>query len=355
MASKYDPEKDYAKYQDLANEQDDLAKRIADLLEENHKLSQRVEAHLAAARESISPELIKIAAHEFQVEILNEITLAVIESNDLEKAVKLIDHLETHLESRLRLSLRQGEELPRRDATPTLSPAIAAKQRLEAQPQPQVKTQTRDPKVGSPQPQPQPQGQASVSAPPPPPPKGSGNHLVERRTVLNDRVNEICRYEYDGDRLTRMVFFDTTGQPVRTQQMIYDKDGVLVQEIHIDRSGVTLQVFDREVGKDGKIAKEITRNSQNEILHTIEFQYDKKGRLLKKEWHDNNKRRTKSWEYKYDKDGKEPVKIIWHDERNKPYGFVDLRYDDKGHILEEISKDRSGDIIRSLSYQYFYG
>ncbi len=346
MASKYDPEKDYARYLDFAKEQEELAKRIADLLEENRKLSQRVEAHLVTARESISPELIKIAAHEFQVEILNEITLAVIESNDLEKAVKLIDHLETHLESRLRLSLRQGDELSRRDATPTLSPAIAAKQRLE--PQPQTKTPTRETKTG---PGPQPQ----TSAPPPPPPKGSGNHIVERRTVLNDRVNEICRYEYDGDRLTRMVFFDPAGQPVRTQQMIYDKDGVLVQEIHIDRSGVTLQVFDREVGKDGKIAKEVTRNSQNEILHTIEFQYDKKGRLVKKEWHDNNRRRTKSWEYKYDKDGKEPVKIIWHDERNKPYGFVDLRYDDKGHILEEISKDRSGDVIRSLSYQYFYG
>lgn len=352
MASKYDPEKDYLKYQDLAKEQEELAKRIADLLEENRKLSQRVEVHLAAARESISPELIKIAAHEFQVEILNEITLAVIESNDLEKAVKLIDHLETHLESRLRLSLKQGDEHPRRDATPTLSPAIAAKQRVP-EPQPQSRPQIKDTRTASPQSQPQ--VQASVSAPPPPPPKGSGNHLVERRTVLNDRVNEICRYEYDGDRLTRMVFFDTAGQPVRTQQMMYDKDGVLVQEIHIDRSGVTLQVFDREVGKDGKIAKEITRNSQNEILHTIEFQYDRKGRLIKKEWHDSNKRRTKSWEYKYDKEGKEPVKIVWHDERNKPYGFVDLRYDDKGHILEEISKDRSGDVIRSLSYQYFYG
>lgn len=343
MANKYDPEKDYEKYQELAKEQDDLAKRIAELLEENRKLNERVEMHLAAARQSITPELIKIAAHEFQVEILNEITLAVIESNDLEKAVKLIDHLETHLESRLRLSLRHGEDIRAKDSTPTLSPAVAAKRELSSQQQSQKKGPEPTPK--------------DDSAKPPPPPKtsGSGTRIVERRTVLNDRVNEICRYEYEGNTLTRMVFFDNQGQPARTQQMIYDKAGELVQEIHIDRSGVTLQVFDREIGKDGKISKEIMRNSQNEVLHTIEYIYDRKGRLLKKEWKDSHNKRTKSWEYKYDKDGKEPVKIIWHDEKNKPYGYVDLRYDDKGHILEEISKDRSGDIIRALSYQYFYG
>lgn len=337
MAAKYDPEKDYTRYLELAKEREELLKAIAELIEEDRKLQEKIEKHKEAARELVTNDLIQTAAHEFQVEILNAITQAVMDSGDLQKAVRLIDRLETHLEARLRLSLK--EEDTRREAPPTVSPAIAARKQEAPKTQPE--------KV-----------QQSGKEAPPPPTSGSSSaagKIVERRNMVNDEISEICRYEYDGERLSRLVFFDAASRPLRTHQMIYDRDGNLVQEIHIDRSGVTLQVFDRELDKNGRIAKEITRNSQNEIISTVEFVYDRKGRLAKKQWKDARGNKTKSWEYRFDRDAKEPEKIIWRDERNKPYGFVELKYDDKGHILSEISKDRSGDVIRSQTYQYFYG
>ncbi|GEM_PF-1940816 len=351
--NKYDPEKDFAAYHELAKELDNVAEQIAKLIEKSNQIKQKVDEHLHKAQQDISFDVIKAAAHEFQVEMLNEITRAVIEANDLEKAVRLIDHLETHLEARLRLSLKmQGKELPARkikkDATPTVSPTVAAKKSIQIQeqkksPQPSGnKTQLQATKKPS----------APPSFPSGPVPAGK---IVERRTLLNDKVNEICRYEYENNKLSRILFLDSSGSPLRTHQMIYDKNGTLVQEIHIDRSGVTLQVFDRELDKNGKITKEITRNSKNETLNTVEFTYDRKNRLVKKQWRDSRGNKTKVWEYKFDKDAKEPSRIIWKDERNKPYGFVELRYDDKGHIIEETSKDRSGDLIRSIKYQYFYG
>lgn len=340
MVTKYDPEKDYEKYLELAKEQQELEGRIAEFEKERRKLNEKVGKHLEVARNAVNFDIIKAAAHEFQVEILNEITKAVIESNNLEKAVKLIDHLETHLEARLRLTLKR-EDVARDKAPPTVSPAIAARKKLamEAEKKPEA-VQPRKP---------------GVQAPPPPTVAKAGGKIIERRTVIDDRITEICRYEYDNDRLARMIFLDPNGNPLRTHQLIYDKDGALVQEIHIDRAGITLQVWDREMNKEGKIGREIVRNAHNEVLHTVEFKYDRHGRLTKKEWRDSRNKRTKSWEYRHEKEAKEPIKIIWRDERNKPYGFVELRYDDKGHIIEEISKDREGELIRALNYQYFYG
>jgi exonuclease VII small subunit len=338
MADKYDPDKDYAEYLELAKGQQELEDRIAKLLEERRKLKEKADRHLEKAGQAVDFDLIKIAAHEFQVEILNEITKAVIESNNLEKAVKLIDHLETHLEARLRLAPKREDEATKKKAPPTVSPAIAARKKLQP--------------TGEPA-RPEPSGPTEQA--PPTPPAGAGRNIIERRTVLNDRLHEICRYEYDNDRLTRMIFLGPNGNPLRTHQLIYNKDGTLVQEIHIDRAGITLQVCDREFNKQGKIAKEIVRNPHNEVLHTVEFRYDRHARLTKKEWRDSRHRRIKSWEYRYEQDAADPSKIIWRDERNKPYGFVELRYDDKGHIIEETSKDRAGDLIRAITYQYFYG
>lgn len=341
MTNKYDPDKDYAEYLELAKEQEELEGRIAKLLEERQKLNEKAGRHLEKARQVVNFDLIKTAAHEFQVEILNEITKAVIESNNLEKAVRLIDHLETHLEARLRLTPKREDEASSKKAPPTVSPAIAARKR----PQPAKEPAGPEPK--------KPPEQAPY--PSPPPSVRAGGKIIERRTVLNDRLQEICRYEYDNNRLTRMIFLDPNGNPLRTHQLIYEKDGRLAQEIHIDRAGITLQVCDREFNKQGKIAKETIRNPHNEVLHAVEFKYDRHARLAKKEWRDSRHRRIKSWEYRYEQDAADPSKIIWRDERNRPYGFVELRYDDKGHIIEETSKDRAGDLIRSITYQYFYG
>lgn len=341
MANKYDPDKGYTEYLELAKNQEELEGRVAKLLEERRKLKEKADKHLEMARQAVNFDLIKTAAHEFQVEILNEITKAVIESNNLEKAVKLIDHLETHLEARLRLSPKRENEATKKKAPPTVSPAIAARKKPQPTKKPALLEPTR------------PREQAAY--PPPHPSEGAGGKMIERRTILNDRLHEICRYEYDNDRLTRMIFLDPNGNPLRTHQLIYNKDGTLVQEIHIDRAGITLQVCDREFNKQDKIAKEIVRNPHNEVLHTVNFKYDRHARLTKKEWRDSHHKRTKSWEYRYEKDAADPAKIIWRDERNKPYGFVELRYDDKEHIIEETSKDRTGDLIRSITYQYFYG
>jgi hypothetical protein len=344
MVTKYDSEKDYAAYHELAKETEELEARIAEILAQRHKLNEKVARHLEAARKQVTFDIVKAAAHEFQVEILNEITKAVIESNNLEKAVKLIDHLETHLEARLRLNLKK-EDVAKSTAPPTVSPAVATRKRPPLTAKKPAGQQIPAPRSAS----------GTAQQPPPPASGKAGGNIVERRTVLNNRLNEICRYEYDNDRLTRMVFLDAKGNPLRTHQLIYDKQGNLVQEIHIDRAGITLQVWDREMNRDGKIVREIIRNAHNEVLHSVEFKYDRHDRLGKKEWRDSHNKRAKSWEYKYDKDAKEPSKIIWRDERNKRYGQVELRYDDKGHIIEEISKDRAGDLIRALNYQYFYG
>lgn len=361
MATKYNPEKDYAAFLELAKEQDELEGRIAELMEERRKLQERIDKHLEAGRQALTFDIIKTAAHEYQVEMLNEITRAVIESNDLEKAVKLIDHLETHLEARLRLK----PDRPSAEGPPSVSPAIAAKREASGPPsktvtvqKPAKSTEAKAPEVEKPgtvDAGPKPAG-GPEQAPPPPPKTTKGGRIVERRTVMNEKLHEICRYEYEGDRLARMLFLDSRGNPLRTHQLIYDKDGTLIQEIHIDRAGVTLQVCNREISKEGKITKETVTNAHNEVLHTVEFKYDRHLRLMKKIWKDSNGKKTKTWEYKYEKkDDKAPSKIIWKDEKNKPYVFVDLRYDDKGHILAETSRDRSGDIIRSQNYQYFYG
>jgi len=339
MATKYDPEKDYAKYLELAKKQEELDGRIAALLEEQQKLKSKIAKHLEAARKAVGFELIKAAAHEFQVEILNDITRAVIEANDLEKAVRLIDHLETHLEARLRLSFGQK---PKEEAPPSVSPAIAAKKAaVPAEKQVAAATQPKS-------------TQRPIGATPPPI-STKGGRITERRALLGDSLNEVCRYEYDGDRLARMVFLDAEGNPLRTHQLIYDREGTLVQEIHIDRAGVTLEVCSRELDRDGRILKETMSNAHNEVLHTIEFKYDRRGRLQKKQWRDARGRKTKSWDYRYKKGAQEPTRIIWRDERRRPYVFVELYYDDKGHIIKEISKDRSGDVIRAITYQYFYG
>lgn len=332
--AKYDAEKDYAKYLELMGEREELLKAISELLEEDRKLKEKIDKHKETAREQISDDLIQSAAHEFQVEILNAITQAVMDSGDLQKAVRLIDRLETHLEARLRLSLKDEER--KAEETPTLSPAIAARKQESAQAPTAEKAEPRL--------TPTPSGSPSTTG-----------KIVERRNMVDDKLSEICRYEYDGERLSRLVFLDPAGRPLRTHQMIHDREGNLIQEIHIDRSGVTLQVFDRELDKTGRISKEITRNAQNEILSIVEFLYDRKGRLTKKQWKDSHGKKTKAWEYRYEKDAREPDRIIWHDERNRPYGYVELKYDDKGHILSEVSKDRSGDVIRSQNYQYFYG
>lgn len=349
MAIKYDPEKDYTKFRELAEQMKDIEDRLLTILDEKGKIEGKISAHIETSRAKIDEDLIKTAAHEYQIEILNEITQAVVDSGDLQKAVRLIDYLESHLEARLRLTFRGEEKPTEQPQTPTVSPAVAARKQLDAS---EKRAPGTAPVVTFPQ-----RSATGAKAPPPPPVSSGkpGGRIAERRTVLNDRINEICRYEYDGNRLSRLVFLDAQGNPVRTHQMIYDKEGRLVQEIHIDRAGVTLQVFDRELDSEGRIKRETTRNAQNEILNTVDLGYDRKGRLVKKQWRDSRGKKTKAWEYKYDRDIKEPEKIVWRDERNRPYGYVELRYDDKGHIIAETSKDRDGDVIRSITYQYFYG
>lgn len=338
---KYDPTIDYAKYAELAKESKELEARIVELQEERRKFQEKVKQHLAEAREALEQELVQKAAHEFQLEFMSKLSSAVRDSDDLQ-AAKLLDSLKSHISGRLRLSPEPVKETAGPQEPPTVSPAIVAKKGTAPPP---TKLQ------------PTPQAPAlSKKAPPPPPRSGkTDGHIVERRTMLNDSLNEICRYEYEGNQLIRMVFLDAEGNPLRTHQIIYDKDGNLLQEIHVDQAGRTLQVLERQQTPDGQILKEIIRNSENELLNTVEFEYDKQGRLIKKEWRDAKNKRTKVWEYEYEKNTKDPSKIVWRDERNKPYGQVELRYDEQGHIVKEISKDRTGDVIRSIDYQYFYG
>ncbi|MBN2378385.1 hypothetical protein JXM67_01085 [candidate division WOR-3 bacterium] len=335
MTQKYDATVDYAKYLELAKEAKELEARIEELQEERRKFQEKVEEHLAYAREATDNLLIDKAAHELQVELMNKLNAAVRGSDDKE-AAKLLESLKSHLSGKMTYEPEEAASATLKE-TPSVSPAIAAKKSVPQQITP-------------------PPAATSKKAPPPPPNSGKpGGQIIERRTLLNDTLNEICRYEYEDDELTRMVFLDAEGNPLRTHQMIYDKDGNLKQELHVDQAGRTLQVLERQQTKEGRIMKEIIRNSENELLNMVDFEYDSNGRLLKKEWSDAKKKRTKVWEYEYESGKKDPVRIVWRDERNKPYGQVELKYDEQGHIAKEISKDRTGDVIRSIDYQYFYG
>jgi len=333
---KYDPTVDYAKYLELAQEAKELEARIQELHEERSKFHDKVEQHLSSARVAASEDLMDKAEQELQAELMNRLNAAV-SSGDDELAAKLLDGLKSHYTGKSKPGESPSAE------PPSVSPAIAAKKSASK------------PADVKPQPAPQPASQVKKAPPPPPASTKPSGQIIERRTLLNDSLNEICRYEYSGNRLGKMVFLDSEGNPLRTHQMVYDKDGNLSQEVHVDQAGRTLQVLERQSSKDGKILKEIIRNADNELLNSVEFTYDPQGRLKKKEWHDAKDKRTKVWEYEYDKSAKDPVRIVWRDERNKPYGQVDLKYDEKGHIVKEISKDRTGDVIRSIDYQYFYG
>ena len=67
MANKYDPDKGYTEYLELAKNQEELEGRVAKLLEERRKLKEKADKHLEMARQAVNFDLIKTAAHEFQV------------------------------------------------------------------------------------------------------------------------------------------------------------------------------------------------------------------------------------------------------------------------------------------------
>ncbi|MBD3363726.1 hypothetical protein GF359_00770 [candidate division WOR-3 bacterium] len=321
----------------MAQEAKELEARIEELREERSKFQEKVEGHLKEARTAAADELIEKAEQELQSELMNRLNAAVSNGNE-ELATKLLDGLKSYYSGKIKPGAKTDSSEP-----PSVSPAIAAKKSTS--------------KPQEPKPQPPSQRPTAEKKAPPPPPSSSkpSGKIIERRTMLNDSLNEICRYEYSDGQLTKMIFLDSEGNPLRTHQMVYDKDGNLEKEIHVDQAGRTLQVLERETSKSGKIVKEIIKNADDELLNSVEFDYDNQGRLNKKEWFDAKAKRTKVWEYEYEKSNKDPLRIIWRDERNKPYGQVELKYDEKGNITKEISKDRTGDVIRSINYHYFYG
>lgn len=304
MGTSFEAEEYYSEYKQLYKEKEELDKEINRLKEEKNKIERAIEAHIVKVRKLVSKEFIKEVEKKYEEDTLAQIQKAINEGN-LETAVKILGELESYIRSKI------GIQKPP-PAPPVISSPVIPKK-------------------------------AEV-------PEGK---IKERRTYEEGHLKEICRYEYTDDKILRLLFVNLKGESIKSHEYIYDNNGNLVQEIRLDRVGKITTLISYELEGD-KIKREILKDSAEDILHTCDLEYDKEGRLKSKIWKDPKGKVIKFWEYRYEKGQNNPNLIIWKNAEGKPYGSQKLKYDKRNNLIEEIEKDRNGNVISHKKYEYSF-
>lgn len=311
-------EETYAQYADLYKKKRRIEAAIDRLRKKLEEPQQELNGLLEQLKSQVSDDLIEQASKDYELEVLQRINTLVTKQNNLAEAVQLLSALERHFQLRLKTPVKPaGRVAPSAEhetAAPPSSPGAAQK------PEPQ--------KIPSDKPH-------------------------ERHTVVEGRLSGLVRYRYD--QLGRTVtedYYDGQGNKIGSWERIYDSEGRLRSLLGRNRLGVLLEEAVFEYNPSGKISNEIIRDSKNALLWSCSYHDDRSGRLGKRVWRDDRRKVTKSWEYHYQGESEKPARVVWKDEHHRPFGSSEYRYDEAGYLIEETRKDRKGETLKILTFQY---
>ncbi len=178
----------------------------------------------------------------------------------------------------------------------------------------------------------------------------------EKRRVVSksgDEPQNKTLWKYEEGRVKEKQMKTGAGKLKWKEIYEYDTNGRKVRTIRKNGKGEKIQKVEFERDQKGRVTQELHLTSSGSLQRRTKYMRDDKGRIARKTHYDDRGTETGHSDYAYNGEG-DRTQVKKFDENGKLSHWRDYSYNSKGELVEELHRNKKGEVVKKILYNYEY-